>query len=359
MSILQRWLSQGRVRSAARRLAKDPSARRYAELIQEYAVQGDLEEALRVSSEGLRSYPGDVELRRLADRTREVLREGRMKELGRELAAAPRPALWRELCEILLEAGKVARAEELAGDWNQASPGGEALYYRARARAERFFADRRREDGRLAFEYTDQAEAALANDQRPLRLRLQIASRCGAWVEARRVLARLLELAPGDPHLEARFRTVAALAVDGRSVEQALREVEKTGRFADEESEAERPGTSGSVRPMLQVLAREPGVRAAFYVRGSTALVQGPKGATAERTARGVREIVSSCRAAARRLGLGQAHEVRVEGEFGTLLVAPGELGAGALWCASVVTRRHEDGLRELAGAAGRAEVAE
>src|SRR6185436_44859 len=108
---------------------------------------------------------------------------------------------------------------------------------------------------------------------------------------------------------------------------------------ADKDAWAE--GSGAAVRPMLQSLVRESGVQAAFYVRGGTALVQGPKGATAERTARGVREIVQSCRSAARRLGLGQAQEARLEGSFGTLLVAPGELGSGALWCTGGVTRRH------------------
>ena len=356
MSLFDRWLSHGRVRSAARRLAKDPSARHYAELVQEHAVQGSLADGLKIATEGLKSYPGDLELKRLADKMRQTLIEGRTRELQHELAIAPRPALWRELCEIMLEGGRVARAEELASDWYQATQSGEAQLYRARARAERFFADRRRDDGRLAFDYAEQAEKALPQDARPLKLRLQLSSRCGAWSEARRALARLLELCPGDPHLEARFRTVLTLSETSRSVDQALRDVEKSGRFADEESEADRGSTSGSVRPMLQLLARESGVQAAFYVRGATALVQGPKGATAERTARGVREIVGSCRTAARRLGLGQAHEVRIEGDFGTLLVAPGELGAAALWCVADVTRRHEEGLRELAGAAGRAE---
>ena len=76
-----------------------------------------------------------------------------------------------------------------------------------------------------------------------------------------------------------------------------------------------------------------------------------------ERTARGVRDIVTQCRTASRRLGLGQALEVRIEGDFGTLMVAPGEVGSGALWCASPPTHRHEEALRDLAAIAGQAEV--
>jgi tetratricopeptide (TPR) repeat protein len=356
MKMLNRLLSGGRARSAARRLAQDPSARHYTELVQEYAVQEELEEALKVATEGLRVYPGDAELKRLYDRTRSIQREGRTRELANELASAPRPALWRELIEILIESGRLDRAEEAAAQWCQSMKSGEAQLYRAQVRAERFFTDRRRDDGRSAFDLATEAVEATPGDPRALRLQLQIASRCGAWGEARRSLAHLLELTPGDPALEARFRTVMSLAESAKTLDQALREVEKTGRLADDEPDTERPGAAGNVRPMLQTLAKEPGVRAAFYMRGGTALVQGPKGATADRAARGVREVVVCCRTAARRLGLGQATEVRLEGDFGTLLVSPGELGSGALWCeGDQVTRRHEQGLRDLAGIAGQA----
>jgi predicted regulator of Ras-like GTPase activity (Roadblock/LC7/MglB family) len=194
----------------------------------------------------------------------------------------------------------------------------------------------------------------MPGDVRPLKLHVELASRCGAWGEARRILARLLEHLPGDPATEARFRTVAALADTGKTVDQALREVEKTGHLAGEDgpTEPRTSATNKSIRPLLKRLIQEDGVEAAFFVRGATALVQGKKGATAERTARGVRDIVSSCRTAARKLGLGQAHEVRIEGEFGTLLVAPSEQGSGALWCLGGITRRHDECLRELAGAA-------
>lgn len=353
MTFLNRWLSNSRVRVASKRVAKDPSARAYAELAQEYAVVGDLSEVLRATAEGLRLFPGDAELKRLEGRARSLLLEGRTRELQIEVKTAPRPALWKELCEILLEAGKVARAEEVAVEWFQATKSGEAQYLRARARADRFFADRRRDDGRLAVELVESASELMPADARPLRLHLQLVSRIGAWADARRVMARLLEHFPGDPTLEARFRTLITLSESSKTIDQALRDVEKSGRLADDEPESEKPTASGSIRPLLQALLQEQGVQAAFFVRGGTALVQGPKGATAERTARGVREIVASCRTAARKLGLGTAQEVRIEGGFGTLLVAPGEVGTGAVWCSGDVTRHHEEKLRDLASAAG------
>lgn len=370
MRILQGWLVSGRIRAAKKRLAENPSARRYAELAQEHALLKDLDRALKVLDEGMLAFSGDAELRRMSNVFRQLALEDRTRALARELETAPRPALWREMCEMLLEAGRLARAEEAAAQWYQTTQDGEAQYYRARARAERFFADRRRDDGRMAYELADTAEKLMEGDPRPLDLRSQIAARAGAWGEARRDLARLLEITPGDPTLEARFRMAVAMFDGPKTIDQAFREVERSGRLADEprdrnpkapvvdSAEGEDPVASPSrARPLLQQIARIPGIQAAFYLRGSTALVQGPKGPTAERTARTVREILAVSRSAARRLGLGHAAEVRIEGDHGTLLLLPGNLGSGALWIGGEVNRRHEDAVRDLSIAANSEEV--
>lgn len=357
MSILHRWLSSGRVRAAQKRLAKDPAAQAYAELAQEHAVLGDLSAVLHVAGEGLKLYPSDVELKRLLDRARSLQLDGRMRELQQELRVAPRPALWKELAELLLASGRCARAEEVAIEWHRATKSAEANCVRARARAERFFADKRREDGRLAWELATACEAALAGDPAPLVIKLDIATRVGAWGDARRLLARLLELRPGDPALEARFRAADARVDGAKTLEQALREVERSGSLDGDTAEARPAGPRRSVRPLLQSLSSADVVEAAFYVRGATALVQGKRGATAERTARGVRDVVASCRSAARRLGLGSANEVCIEGDFGTLLVSPSENGSAALWTKGAATRAQLEGLRELVGVAADAEV--
>ncbi|MEM7517113.1 MAG: hypothetical protein AAF368_09355, partial [Planctomycetota bacterium] len=111
-----------------------------------------------------------------------------------------------------------------------------------------------------------------------------------------------------------------------------------------------RVGGTVSVRPILQTLSEQPQIKAAFYVRGGTALVQGPRGAQADRSARAIREILQSTRSAARRLGLGQPHEVQLEGEFGHLHCVAGELGSSALWSKRPVTARQVEACRELAG---------
>jgi hypothetical protein len=346
--MLDRFLSRSRIRAAGRQLAKNPSARNYVSLAQAMAAVGRLEEVRRICDEGIALYPSNAELRRLLDRSGEIHRETRARYLQRALKDAPRPAIWRELCQVHLESGHFARAEEMASEWWAAMRDPEAMFFRAKARAERFLNDRRREDGRMAFQFAEEAGQLMPGDPRPLQLRLHLASRCGAWADARTTLARLLELFPGDPKLEARFRTVTSLQDRGTTIEQALREVELSGRLVDDATLAERQPAARSVRPLLQGLAAEHDVRGAFYVRGGTALVQGLRGATAERTARTVRELVNAGRSAARRLGLGQCYDVSLEGSFGVMLLKPGDVGAAAMWTQDMPTRKHREALAEL-----------
>jgi len=153
--------------------------------------------------------------------------------------------------------------------------------------------------------------------------------------------------------LEGRFRVVHARCDKSKELMRGLSDVERSGSFADDEEDHHSNSSSFAVRPMLKELGADSDVRAAVYLRGGTALVQGPRGATAERTARTVRELVKSSRATARRIGLGQPVEVLLEGEFGSLLLSPGEQSTSALWCSGSVKRKHEELLKNLSGMAG------
>jgi hypothetical protein len=136
-----------------------------------------------------------------------------------------------------------------------------------------------------------------------------------------------------------------------RPLDTALHHVERNGRFVDDIEDVAGPATTNvAVRPLLQQLGSEADVEAALYLRGATALVQGLHGATAERTARVVRELVHGGRAATRRMSLGRPVQVLLEGDFGSLLLAPGERGSSALWCQGGVKHRHEELLRTLTG---------
>jgi hypothetical protein len=159
---------------------------------------------------------------------------------------------------------------------------------RARARLDRYLAGRGREDGHVVLELLDEAAQLMQGDPGPLELRLELFCRIGAWADAHLLVARLLELQPGDPELEDRYRALQPLVEDSPTVERALRDVEQSGHLVDEEAEGMGKAAidSRSIRPRLKELKAMEGVHAAIYTRGATALVQGPKGATAERIAR-------------------------------------------------------------------------
>lgn len=351
MSFVDKLFSTVRLRDRRSKLSDCPSVDNYVALAREHAQRGEMEEVQRVCEEALELHPDNPELLRLADRARELEREDRTRELYRQLRETPRPALYRELGEILLASGRVARAEECAADWYAHTGDSEAQLLRAQARTRRFLADKRRDDGRVALEFLATAQRSLPNDLRVHVLELEIYERIGAWRDAQRVLSKLLELEPGEPRHEARYRAVSTCVDRAPTVDQALRQVEKDGKWVGEEPRAEAVGPSnGTIRPRLQALQSDEAVQAAVYVRGATALVQGPKGATAERHARTVREVVQKSSAAARRLGLGQANEILLQGDFGTLLITPSERAAAAAWTRGEPDGRHRRALIDLAG---------
>jgi len=66
-----------------------------------------------------------------------------------------------------------------------------------------------------------------------------------------------------------------------------------------------------------------------------------------------VREVAQTSRRSARKLGLGNTTEIRLVGEFGTLLINPGQLGTAAMWGTDRVSRQHVEAMRQLVGVVG------
>ena len=63
-----------------------------------------------------------------------------------------------------------------------------------------------------------------------------------------------------------------------------------------------------------------------------------------------MREVIGGGRTAGRRLGLGQIAQIDLEGDFGSLTVAPGEMDAGALWSLGRSSKSREKVVLGLAG---------
>lgn len=346
------WFSsrRGRVKRAMRAVARDASVSNYVVLAKEYEALSQPANVLKVCKEGLELHPESGELQRLARVAREEHQRQRMAELREELRTAPRAAVYRELCEILLENGDAQAALETAQRWRKQTDEPEAAYFLAAAHAEFFFDGRRSSDGLSAFRLAEESGKGLPRDKRPLRLQFEIARRCGAWEDARRSLARLLELMPGNPLLEARFRRVLSNCAHSKPLQRALADVEKSGRFVDDEPEESGTFDREALRPMLKRLAALPEVHVAFFLRGNTALVQGAHGPTADRTARAVREVLQVSRSSARRMALGRAFEVRAEGSFGALVIRPGAMGTSAAWTSQAPKAQVQSLLEQLNG---------
>jgi tetratricopeptide (TPR) repeat protein len=357
MKLLNRLLSYVRIRRAKHALAQDPTPRNYLALAQQYSLANKAAEAQRACVEGLAAFPENQQLVRYHQRTKRSERETRLGELHRELAQAPRASLWRELCEILIDSDELARAEEELSRWFASGHDPEARYLLARVKLARFYADRGREQGRAALGALEEACEHLPHDMRPLRAKLEFLTRIGAYADARECAAKCLIVEPGTLELEGRFRTLSARAEGAPTIERALYEVERSGRLPGEEGGENARASSGSVQSLLRELATQSDVQAVLYVRGATALVQGAKGATAERTARSVQTILSGSRSVARRLGLGQVFQIQLEGSFGTLSIAPGEQDAGAILCSGPLGRVREEALLSMAGLNAQAAV--
>jgi tetratricopeptide (TPR) repeat protein len=354
MGVFRRFLGRGRIRRSRERLAENPTPRNYASLAQELARIGNTQEVQRVCAEGLATFPGNVYLSRLASRACRLEREKRLGELKAEIREAPRPALYQEMCSILLESGDLNRGEDIACDWYEARRDNEALFYLARIHLQRFYSDRGRAAGRQALESLEASIRQMPDDPRPLHAKLELLMKVGAHRDAHATAARLLQIEPGAPALEGRFRTLVTCLDHSPTLEQAFVNVEHTGQLADESalgSEAE-PMKKVAVQPLLRELVRAEDIHAALYVRGSTVLVQGPKGAEAERIARAVHKILLTSRSAGRRFGLGQVFQVQLEGDFGLLSIAPGEQDAGAIWSKGALGSDREGALLGMTGLA-------
>ncbi|MEX1025156.1 MAG: hypothetical protein WD226_08775 [Planctomycetota bacterium] len=348
-------IAKNRLRYAKRLVAEAPTPENYVNLANEYVLLGRMPEVHGVCAEGLGRFCGNPQLTALRERALRALREERVSSLKQELAESPRPAVWRDLCLALMESGKLQRAEETALAWLEHSPEHlDAHVALSEVRLERYFSDRGREQGRRFVKALERLHELSPGDARELRLRMRFATRIGAFGEARKAAERLLRLAPGDRELEAQYRVLVERGDREPSFERGLHRVEQTGRFVDDDEQTTRNlgPPVGDVRGQLRSLSAMPSVLGAIYLRGDTALVQGWKGASAERMARGLRGVMRSSRHAARRLGLGTIRKIEMEGDFGSFSVLPGPADAGGVWCEGRACPEVEQKLVGLSGIA-------
>ncbi|MBL6757263.1 MAG: hypothetical protein ISQ11_12715 [Planctomycetes bacterium] len=322
------------------------AARRVRRMVE----SGDAAAALECCREAVERFPGSAALQRLLVSVRQAELTERLSRLKEELELSPCPEAFRELCELMLKRGEAAATLEHVGRWRQLDDSGEPLYFEAAAFGELYFGNHLSRDGMRAFQLAAEAGKLLKDDPRPFRLQFEIARRCGAWEDARIALARLLDIMPGNRLIEGRFRGVMANCASSRSLSKALADVERTGRFLGDEVDGGDGLDRDQVRPGLLELAGRDDVHVAFFLRGNTALVQGAQGASADRSARAIRDVVSVTRSSSRKLLLGTPNELRCEGSGGSLFLKTGSNGTAAVWAARNLTGTSSRLMDELVG---------
>lgn len=348
------------IRSAARRVAEDPSAENYSALAQESIRAGDHARVEAICHEALELHPDHEGLRSTLARAVRARLDARVRELEQELTEAPRPALWAALVEAHIEAGRYVRAEQVGQRWSADNGGPDATYSLALAAGHAFLEGGLRCDGERAWEFTLRACAEAPHEERCWRLMARLASRVGAFADKRKALARLLELEPGDRDLEASWRDASARASAALPFSAALEQATRGGplRTANETSEAQSTPDLETqrlqrVRPALKGLVSLQGVEFAAFIQGNTALVQGMSGATADRRARASRELATASRDAAHRLGLGALSRVTVRSPQGVASVVGRHKAIAAAWCTEGPLPAVHSGLVQLASARG------
>ena len=333
--LLARLTSTRGFRAAARRVAEDPSAENYLALARESVQRGEPGRVEAVCHEALALHPGHAGLKATLARATRMRLDERGRQLQRELADAPRPALWRELVEIELQTGRARRAVSLAERWDARAPSGASAASHALAVLHVFRESALRADAERSWEL---AGVACERDRDQViahQVRCELAHAVSAHAAERAALARLIELQPGRADLEARYREALARVGGQPSFAAALEAtsrggvVSTVGSDASADQEVEETSLAG-VRPGLQALVASGAGLCASYHRGGTALVQGMTGATADRTARSVRDLTRAARGGVRRLGLGPLRGVRLIGEHGDLAIRAGGAAAAA-----------------------------
>lgn len=337
MSFLSRIFLFSRHKSAARRVALDPSPENYLALAHQSVVRGKHVRVEAICQEALAMFPEHSELLQVSRRAVHIRLNERVRQLEKELAVAPRPALWSELFEAHMEVGRFVRASQVARRWRKVGGAGEALYLESRGSLGAFLAGGILEDGALAWSLGQRAASALPIDPRPLETLITLCRRVEAHAERQTLLARLLELRPGQPELESAFRDARQQSAGAPPIQRALENFTRRGCMAEEAECAPLLASGGgsTVRSLLKTLARGEGVRVATYHRGGTALVQGLTGPSADRTARAVRDCARKTRELSARVGLGRFEALCVEGSGEMVLLSADKVGLASLWCAA------------------------
>lgn len=314
--------------------SKDPSGIALAALVEKRVNEGDLDGAYELAEQGIREFPASARLGELYGQLRF---ERKKKELDRELDALPRnrqPQRYVHLATLYRELGDEDRAIRLLDEGIERFPQSDGCFLaQGEIRLERFRKSKGEEEGAAAEKRLEEAARLNTNPYRALLLLGRLHEARGNAARVKEVVERIFAIVPGDEAARALLASVEAAARG-----------DLLSPVAGGETARAPAGIRGRVSTrnvdhlaLVEALARFDrlaGLVAALLVDGEGQVVGSRlRGETEEALAGAVVGVLASrIRKAVEGMSLGVVEEGVLEGERGSLYLAPAaDLALGVL----------------------------
>lgn len=349
MHLIQRMKVWKELRQLERRVREEPAPNTFVDLGQVYINLDMHEKARQVAAAGLALFPRANELRQLHDCARRGIRQKRAAELRAKVTRSPSQNDYRELAQLLVEVGDTASLHAVCQEWNVRFPDDPGCWLLlGQTRLANFYRDLSAREGHEAARCLQRVLRMQPADPQARRLLAELLYRIGAVRVAQRHLRELLAHDAGNQQIAALLAYVSTLEDHGDDLQGLLAEVEQHGSLRHPPMPTRPPtgddGGLAGVRDGLSHVAEMPGVSKAAFIRGAKALVKGAIRDGRDPFLRSARVIARSAHRFARKVDIGSATKMIVEGPFGRICVCVyGEVLAAALCDARA------DGVRVMA----------
>lgn len=329
MNILQKMKISRELARLEKRAHESPSPSTFVDMAQVYINLGMADQTLRVAEEALALFPSSDELKRVLKFARKSKLNARIKELRGRINRAPSPLLYQELATIYLDLGDSGSVQGTCEECLRRFPEEDGAWLiLARARLKNFFRDLHAAEGLEAVQCLEKALALNPSNTKAGKLLAEVLYRVGAIGSAQNQLEKLRGMEPEDPEIDALWREVQGKNSLENDREILFRAVEETGALAyGPASSGPRPSTLApeealaGIKQALALIAAQPGVHKAAYIKGAKALVRGEIKDARDPFLRTVRVIARAAQRASRRMDIGNFNKGIVDGPFGHVLV--------------------------------------
>ena len=326
MNLLQRMKVWRELKRLEQRVRTEPAPNAFVDLGQVHINLDMHAKAERIAEDGLALFPRSDELRQLLECARRGGRRKRTEELRARLLRAPSPAAYAELAAVQVELGDRAGLQQTCQEWNLRFPGDAGSWLvLARAHLVNYYRDLTVREGAEAIRCLERALHIQPDDVATRTMFAELLYRIGAVQLAAKHLQRVLRAAPGDATATGLLIHLSGLADQGGDVQLLLEDVQRHGALRHPTPAAAAPRAAdeslAGVRSGLAQVSDIAGVRKVAFIRGSKAMVKGAIRDGKDPFLRVARVVAKAAQRFARRLDIGHANKLVVDGRFGHVCV--------------------------------------